>query len=221
MLPMDPGPRAGETKGVTALTNRRRIAALAATFVLTGSVAGLAVAQSVPKASHTSPVAGFVAAVAQNLGVTPARLTTAIQSAELARVQSLHAAGHLKTARLKSLTARITHRPLTMLTLRLKMRGRHRMRPAEMKGAATFLGMTPSALHADRKAGQSLAAIALKEGKTSSALVQAMLAPIEKHLSKEVTSGHLSSTRETAILNRETASLQRFVNAMPHPHPKA
>ena len=200
-----------------------RVFAVATVVALIGSAAGLIAAQAVPKTTRAAATSSFLASVAQNLGISSARLTAAFQSAELARVQSLVGSGKLTAARSKRLAARIDHNPFSLLTLQLRLGAAPaaRVQHAEMTAAATYLGLSPTALRGDRAAGQSLASIAAREGKSTAALVQAMLAPVEQRLAKEVSSGHLTAAREHAILVRKEASLQRFVLASPRPHAKA
>lgn len=200
-----------------------RIVAPVLAVALTGSIAGLAAAQSTSGVTHGAGTASFLANVAGNLGITPARLTTALQSAELARVQSLAAGGHMTAAKARSLTTRIDHNPLSMLAIGLR-RGAPpsaRARRAELTAAASYVGLSQATLRSDRVAGQSLASIASSQGKSTAALVQAMLAPVEQRLAKAVSGGHLTATKEQALLNRKEAALQRFVTVIPHPRGKA
>ncbi len=197
-----------------------RVFAAAAVVALIGSAAGLVAAQAVPKTTRAAGTSSFFAGVAQNLGITSARLTAAIQSVELARVQTLVGSGKLTAARGKRLTARIDHNPVSLLTLQLRLRAAPaaRVQGAEMTAGATYLGLSRTALRADRAAGQSLASIAAREGKSAAALAQAMLAPVEQRLAKEVSSGHLTAARERAALARRAAALQRFILASPRSH---
>ena len=200
-----------------------RIMAAVVAVALTGSIAGLAAAQSVPSASHGAGSASFLASVAANLGITPARLTTAVQSAELKRVESLAAGGRMTAAKAQSLTTRIDRNPLSMLAIGLRRRAAPaaRARRAERTAAASYLGLSPAAVRKDRLAGQSLASIASSQGKSTAALVQAMLAPIGQRLARAVASGHLTAAKEQAILTRKEAALERYVTAIPHAKAKS
>lgn len=189
-----------------------RILTFAAALALAGSVGGMVLAQSAPPAGQ-GPVASFVAAVAQNLGVTPARMDTAIQAAELAQVNALSQSHKMSAARAKALTALIDKNPLAALTVGLNQRPlmAAQLRRAEMKAAVTYIGLTGAAVRKDHSAGQSLAAIATAQGKTAAGLVQAMLVPLQTRLAKAVAAGHLTTTQEQAMLSHTQTMLDTWV----------
>ena len=189
-----------------------RILTVAAALALAGSVGGMVLAQSAPAAGQ-GPVASFVASVAQNLGVTPTRLDTAIQAAELARVNTLSQSHKMSAARAKALTALIDKNPLAALSVGLNQRPlmAAQMRRVEMKAAIGYLGLTGAVVHKDHAAGQSLAAIATAQGKTAAGLVQAMLVPLQTRLAKAVAAGHLSATQEQTMLSHAQTMLNTWV----------
>lgn len=188
--------------------------ALVGALLAVVSTAGVAAAAAASSPTASGPTTVFVSDMAQSLGVSQGRLTAAIQSAELARVQALEQSGKVSVTRAKTLTAWIERNPLAALSVSLNVRSlaTAQTRRVEARAAAKFLGITVKALRADQSHGQSLDAVAASQGKTASDLLAAMLAPIQAHLAKAVSTGGLTAAQEQTALTRAQAIAQAFAS---------
>jgi hypothetical protein len=65
---------------------------------------------------------------------------------------------------------------------------------------ATYLGLTKAQIETDLKAGQTLAQIAVAQGKTAAGLEAAILADAKTHLDADVTAGSITAAQETTML---------------------
>jgi len=81
--------------------------------------------------------------------------------------------------------------------------------------AASFLGMTVSALAVDLKAGKTLAQEATAKGKTADDLVGAIVAAQQKVLDSQNAAGWITDAQETALLAQFKAEVTRLVNVGP------
>jgi hypothetical protein len=86
--------------------------------------------------------------------------------------------------------------------------------------AASFLGITVSALTADLKGGKTLAQEATAKGKTADALVDAIVAAQKTVLDNQNAAGWITDAQETALLAQFKAEVTRLVNVGP-PVPSA
>jgi hypothetical protein len=85
------------------------------------------------------------------------------------------------------------------------MAGRMAGRPGQapvLGAAAKYLGLSQSQLRSDLRAGQSLAQIAVAQGKGVAGLETAMVNGIKTHLAKAVTNGNMTSAQEQQIFSR-------------------
>ena len=83
---------------------------------------------------------------------------------------------------------------------------------ADLKTAASYLGLTTDQLQTDLEGGKSLAQIATTQGKTADGLVHAILAAQEANLDKLVTAGKLSSDQEQTIEKSLQTMITNIVN---------
>jgi hypothetical protein len=81
--------------------------------------------------------------------------------------------------------------------------------------AASFLGISVSALAADLKGGKTLAQEAVAKGKTAAALIDAVVAAQKTVLDAEKSAGWITDAQETSLLTQLTAEITGLVNAGP------
>jgi hypothetical protein len=85
-------------------------------------------------------------------------------------------------------------------------------RPGPLDAAATYLGMTVADLHADLKAGKTLADEATANGKTVDGLVTALTAQAKTNLDKAVADGRITAAQEQTLLADLTKHVTDVVN---------
>jgi hypothetical protein len=81
--------------------------------------------------------------------------------------------------------------------------------------AATFLGVSLSALEADLKGGKTLAQEATAKGKTASGLIDALVASEQTVLDAQNSAGWLTDAQETAVLANLKNAITNLVNNGP------
>ena len=79
-----------------------------------------------------------------------------------------------------------------------------------LAGAADYLGVTPGELRSELP-GTSLAALAVKDGKTVDGLEAAMLAPAKERLAKAVAAGTITQAQANARLAKLGQRIDRLV----------
>jgi AraC-like DNA-binding protein len=168
-------------------------------------VGGAAFAASTPTAPSSPPgLTWFLDQVAQNLGVSPAALKSAVEKAEISAVQRLESEGRISASRAQTLETKIEsghlvpfafHRPFAGHGL-LGMRGRL------LTATADFLGVSPATLQGELRQGKSLAAIAEADGKTLQQLEAAVATALQADLQKAVTAGRITQAEADAMLSR-------------------
>jgi predicted DNA-binding protein (UPF0251 family) len=77
--------------------------------------------------------------------------------------------------------------------------------------AATYLGVSEQSLFSDLHSGRTLAAIATSKGKSVSGLEAAMIAPAKSKLDAAVKAGHLTKAQEGRFLQMLSAGVDRLV----------
>jgi len=80
-----------------------------------------------------------------------------------------------------------------------------------LAGAAKYLGVSTTDLIKDLRSGKTLAAIARAKGKSVSGLESAMVAPIKSHLDSAVKDGHMTKAQEQQALRMITKGIDGFV----------
>jgi hypothetical protein len=149
-----------------------------------------------------------IAKIAERRGISVEQLQADVQARLLARVDRALAAGRISDERAASLRERIDDLQLCSDAGRRALR--HGARHV-LLATADYLGLTPAELRAQLH-GTSLAALAVKQGKTVDGLEAAMLAPAEERLAKAVTAGTISQEQADARLAR----LERLVDRLVH-----
>jgi polyhydroxyalkanoate synthesis regulator phasin len=139
---------------------------------------------------------------ANQLGVTPERLTTALKTALKNRVDAAVTAGRMTKAEGDALKARIDENALPLFGPGGFRHGRpggpghdrnFEFRHAhKLDAAAKYLGLTESALRTQLESGKTLAQVARARDKSVDGLVNALLAESNKRIDQAVKDGHLT-----------------------------
>lgn len=194
-------------------TLKLKLAAVTAGLVaVLGGGAAIAATQLTPKQESTA----IVADAAKQLGVDPAKLNAALEQALQNRVDAAVAAGRITEAQGTELKKRIAAGGVPLLGL--GPRGGHHGDGRHFIGlsaAATYLGVTESALRSSLQAGSSLADVARSKGKTVDGLVAALVAAAKAELGEAVADGKLTEAQKTAILADLPARIAEMLERAP------
>lgn len=150
-----------------------------------------------------------LAKIAEHRGVTVAQLEAQIKARLAARVDAALAAGKISADRAAALKERIASFEFCSGAGRHPL-VRHGVR-GMLKAAADFLGLSGPELRAQLP-GTSLAALAQSQGKSTSDLEAAMLAPAKDRLAKAVASGHITQARADQALARLTTLADKLAS---------
>ena len=183
----------------------RLAAGAGAALAVAGGGAAIAATQLSPKAESDAVVND----AAQQLGVTPTKLSDALKQALTNRVDAAVAAGTMTKAQADELKARIASGDFPLFGVRGgHERGEHRGGfGAHLSVAATYLGVTEATLRTSLEGGKTLADVAKEKGKSASGLVDALVADETKELDAAVTAGKLTKAQRDALV---TNAKQRF-----------
>ena len=149
-----------------------------------------------------------LARIAERRGVTVEQLQADIQARLLARVDAALAAGRITSDRAAKLRERIASLSLCSVKIRHAVR---RGVGQALTAAAAYLDLSKSELR-DRLHGTSLAALAVKQGKTVDGLEAAMLAPAKERLAQAVSAGSMSQMQADRRLARLELLVARLVS---------
>ena len=220
---MDTGDEDLLEEDVVSTRMKRRIVIAAAALGVAG-LGGTALATS------SSGGNSFFDDVAHHLGVSPAKLRSAVNGALADRLDQLVEQGKLTRAQadaiLKQAKAHGGAFPFGDF-------GHHRFGgpghfgfhhgfgpgpffgPGPMGGplvgVARYLGVSTGELIKELRSGKTLAAIAKAKGKSVSGLESAMVAPIKSHLDSAVKDGHMTKAQEQQALRMITKGIDGFV----------
>ena len=149
--------------------------------------------------------------VAQELGVEPQRLSDALRQAYENRIDEAVEAGDLSADEAAQLRERLRAGDVPLL------RGLHGPRshhgPHLMGGldpAASYLGVTEAELRESLRDGDTLAEIAVEEGKPVDGLVDALVAEARERLDAAVEAGRLTEARREQL----AAELEERITAL-------
>jgi hypothetical protein len=188
--------------------------------VIAGAVAGLAVAGGGAALAADqlggSPQQESQAVVndaAQQLGVTPGALTSALKKALENRVDAAVAAGRLTKAQGQELKQRIESGDLPLFGAPgIGMHHMFGMLGRGVDAAASYLGLTEEQLRTQLESGKTLAEIAKAQDKSVDGLVDAIVADAKQHLDAAVKAGRITQKQEDSILSDIKARTTDFVN---------
>ena len=143
----------------------------------------------------------IVADAAKQLGVDATKLDAALKKALSNRVDAAVAAGRLTKAQGDEMKSRIAAGGVPLVGA--DPRGGHHgagRHLVDLSAAATYLGVTESALRSSLHEGSSLADVARSKGKAVDGLVAALVAAAKAELGEAVADGRLTEAQKTAIL---------------------
>lgn len=199
-------------------------------IVIAAVVLGVAGLGGTALATSSSGGNSFFDDVAHRLGVTPAKLQSAVNGALADRLNQLVKQGKLTRAQaneiLKHAKGGGSGFPFGGFDHHFGGPGHFGFRhhafgpgpffgPGPMggpfAGAAKYLGVSTAELMKDLHSGKTLAAIAKANGKSVSGLESALLTPIRSHLDQAVKDKHLTKAQEQRALEMITKGIDGFV----------
>jgi len=189
--------------------------------------AGLAATVSAQEPTATSTAgepsggAGFVARVAEKLGVTVEQFREAIKAAALEAVDDALASGRITQEQADRARERIeSGKGLRRFFDRLEERRERRhdvVRRGIIESAAGALNMSAEELRAELKAGLSLAEVAEQQGVSADDLKSRITTDAQSKLAQAVENGRLTQERADELLARLTERLDDIINASKEP----
>jgi hypothetical protein len=184
--------------------NRHAVGAFAATAtLLIGGGAALAASSDGNRGSMCEQ---RLAKIAENRGVSVEQLQADIKSRLLARIDVAEKAGRISSEGAAKLRERVSEGSLCGARNHVRVRIAAR---SMLRAAANFLQLDREQLRAQLP-GTSLAGLAEKQGKTASALEDAMVAPAKARLAKAVDEKKLSRDRADEILSKLEKGAERL-----------
>jgi hypothetical protein len=173
----------------------------------------------------------FLNDAAEELGVEPSELGTALKNAFKKRVDAAVEAGRLSKAQGDRLKERIDRGDVPLFLgpglgrgfgsgppLRFRHHGRPGLFHSGLDAAASYLGLTRAKLHAELAAGKTLAQVAKQQGKSVDGLVDALLADHAKRLDAAVEAGRLTKAERDRVVADLKARFTDMANGRFRPH---
>jgi hypothetical protein len=202
-------------------------------IVIAAAALGVAGLGGTALATSSSGGNSFFDDVAHRLGVSPARLQSAVNGALADRLDQLVKQGRLTRAQADEILkrAKANGGGFPFGGWAPFGRGHHFGGPGEfgfrhrdlgpgfgpgpvfgpLAGAAGYLGLSGDELMKELRSGKTLAAIAKARGKSVSGLEAALVAPVKKRLDAAVKDGHLTNAQEQHVLRMVTRGIDGFV----------
>jgi hypothetical protein len=187
-------------------TQRRVVAGVGALVIVVGGAGAALAASGVGTPQEESKA--VIDAAAQDLGVSAADLTEALETALAARVDAAVAAGRLTEAQGAELKERIAAGDVPLVGLGGGPRGGGPDRGGAagfghfggLEAAADYLGLSEAELRAELDADTSLGEVAEAQGKTVDGLVAAIVAAATVEVNAAATAGRLTDVQRDEIL---------------------
>jgi hypothetical protein len=208
-----------QEKGFEMSTStRRKLAVGAGAAILVGGAGAAIGATQLSPRDETKAV---VEDAAEQLGVSPQKLSAALEQALENRVDAAVQSGRLTREQADRLKERIRAGEYPLLGgPRLhehgsrghgsRGHGHGALHGGKLQAAATYLGTTQVALRESLRAGKTLAQVAKEKGKSVDGLVDALVAAHVQRLDAAVASGRLTKAQRDEL----AARLQERVTAM-------
>jgi hypothetical protein len=165
--------------------------------------------------SDTNPKQAFLSDVAKRLGVSPQRLTSALEGAFIDRLNADVKAGRLTPAEAKAITERIRDHAgfgFGMPLLLAPRFGFRMIHAGPFSAAAGYIGISDEQLLDLLAHGKSLAGVARAHGKTVSGLESALVAAARAKLDRARAAGMITSAQEQRIVSALQARISVMVN---------
>ena len=192
-----------------------------ATAALAVGGTGAAIAATKIGSSPNNQSKAVISDAAKQLGIAPAKLSSALKKAVADRIDAAVAAGRLTKAQGAELKQRIESQGFPLVAPPFGGPGHfgHHGMPG-LDVAASYLGLSQDALRAKLESGKTLAQVAQEQGKSVDGLVAALKAELKQHLDRAVADGHLTQAEEDQILSQADQRLTDLVNGkFPGPPP--
>ena len=191
--------------------NRHRKLLIGAAALAAAAGGGAAVAAS----NSSSPAEDNQAVIndaAQQLGVSPGKLSDALRKAMSDRIDAAVAAGRITKAEGDALKQRLNSGGVPLFAGPHHGFG-HFGFFRGLGAAATYLGLTEDQLRTELSAGKTLAQIAQAHGKSTSGLVDALVADAKSHLDAAVKAGRLTQAQANDMLSGLRDRITNMVNS--------
>jgi len=178
-------------------------------LLVSGLVAGVALAQGGGGGDAQGARERLAARVASHLGVTEQQLVDAFKAARLEMLDEAVAAGKISPEEAERIRERIEE----SRGLGLGLRGwRLRALGGIVSSVADTLNMTPREIVRDLKQGQSLAEIGQAKGVSTDTLKSAILTAAAEKLDQAVADGKLTQDQADKIMTRLTDNIDKILN---------
>ena len=167
--------------------------------------------------SPTAESQAIINDAASQLGISPDKLSAALEKALSDRIDAAVAAGRLTKAEGDALKQRLQSGDFPIFG-----GGRHAFGHfgffGSISAAADYLGLTNAELRTQVESGKTLAQIAQAQGKSVSGLVDAIVAAAKQRVDNAVAAGHLTQAEANEMLGRLRDRIQNLVNStLPDP----
>jgi uncharacterized protein YidB (DUF937 family) len=196
--------------------NRKLIFGAAALLAAAGG--GVAIAAS--DSSSAEENQAVIDDAAQQLGISPSKLSDALKKALGDRVDAAVAAGRITKAEGDALKQRIESDEYPVFF------GPHRGLGHfgffhGLDRAASYLGITEEQLRTELEGGKTLAQVAQAHGKSADGVVDALVAGAQERLDSAVAAGRLTQAQANEMLNGLRDRITSLVNSrLPAGHPE-
>jgi lambda repressor-like predicted transcriptional regulator len=176
-------------------------------LLVSGLVAGVALAQGGGGGDAQGARESFASRVASHLGVTEQQLVDAFKAARLEMLDEAVAAGKISPEEADQIRQRIEEGK------GLGLVGRHRhLLGGIVRSVADTLDMTPREIVQDLRQGQSLAEIGQAKGVSTDTLKSAILTAADEKLDQAVADGKLTQDQADKIMPRLTDNIDKILN---------
>jgi polyhydroxyalkanoate synthesis regulator phasin len=184
----------------------------AALLIAVGGGAAIAASQNDPPSEDSNAI---INDAAEQLGIPPAKLSSALKKALSDRIDAAVAAGRLTKEEGDELKARIQSGDFPLFG------GFHRGfgHFGGLDAAANYLGLTEMQLRSELAGGKTLAQVARDHGKSVDGLVDALLDEAKEKLDAAVQAGRITKDQEAEILGELKQRITNLVNSRGLGHP--
>jgi len=196
--------------GLFATNRRRVVAAVVGVAMLGGSAVAVAATQTSGQAESQAVINDAAARV----GVTPAKLTDALQQALIDRVNAAVTAGTMTRAEADQVIAEIRTGQMPLFDGGGDRHG-HDGIGGGMRiddAAAAFLGISVQQLRTETDAGKTLAQVTTAHGKAVADLKSAITTAVTNNLDAAVKAGQITAAQETQELAGLSAHIDQELN---------
>jgi hypothetical protein len=184
-----------------------------AALVLSGAIAGVALAQGGDDSESNGERQTFMSRVASHLGVTEAELRDAFQGAGQEMIDEALAEGRITEERAEQIRERLEEGDgFGLRRLHRLFQGFRHLLRSIINSVAETLEMTPREVFQEMKEGQSLAEIGEAQGVPREDLEGAILGTVEEKLDQAVADGRLRQERADKIMTRLTDNVDKILD---------